>query len=350
MLTGFNDKTTDKPSVLTNQDSLITIAYPEKELINFLDSVGKLNPDIWANEVSFYPDSLFKNQKSLNNQLSETDFKTLKSGCKKKILAVDFVKRIFPDFQPDTAYFKQEIEEGNLPVEFYSFDADEDEFKHFAIVPAYDDGYSWECLVYFFDQNKLVGEHKVYHRYGLDLEHFKDNDNKTVFYYRQNFQSGSGIWWYNYNFYKYSDNAIIPVLNELQNANLQYYWSVRSYWLETSIVTTNPLTLKMYYYNEFPDRIEGEPIQILEDSTEIIYNWDNHQNQFIADFTNSKLDRYKILSYYLADNELLFINSQYKLLKDLIADKNQVKRQSTLDYLNEVKNEYYRRQRVKAGQ
>jgi len=106
----------------------------------------------------------------------------------------------------------------------------------------------------------------------------------------------------------------------------------------------------MYYYNEFPDRTEGEPIQILEDSTEITYNWDNRQNQFIADFTNSKLNRYKILSYYLVDNELLFINAHYKLLKELIAKKNQVKRQSTLDYLNEVKNEYNRRQRTKASQ
>ena len=349
LLAGFKIKTDNKQSILTDQDSIRTIVYPEKELINFIDSISKLDPNIWTNEVSYYPDSLYKNQKSLNNLLSKEDFENLKSGCKKKILQIDFVKRVFPDFNLDTTYFQKEIKEGNLPIEFFSFDDKESEFENFAIVPGYDNGLSRECVVYFFDERKLVGEHKVYHRYGLELEHFKDKDDKTVFYYRQNFQSGSGIWWFNFNFYKYSDNSIIPVLNELQNANLQYPWSIRSYWLKTSILKTNPLTLKMDYYNEFPDRTKGEPIQILEDSTEVIYNWDNHKNQFIADFASSKLDRYKILSYYLVDNELLFINSHYKLLQSLIRDKNHEKRQSTLEYLNEVKNEYNRRQRMKAS-
>lgn len=350
MLTSFKNKTDSGQSISTGQDSIITIAYSEKELIQFLDSVSKLDPNIWTNEVSYYPDSVFKNQKSLNVQLSKKDYETLKSGCKKKILPLDFVQRIFPDFKLDTSIFKEEIIKEKLPIEFYSFDGKESGYKNFAIVPGYDMGLSWECLVYFFDKRMLVGEHKVYHRYGFELEHFKDTDNKTVFYYRQNFQSGSGIWWFNYNFYKYSNNSIIPVLNELQNANLQYPWSIRSYWLKTSIIKTNPLTLKMDYDNEFPDQTKGELIQILKDSTEIIYNWDTHKNQFTADFVNSKLDRYKILSYYLVDNELLFINSHYNLLKSLIGDKNQEKRQSTLEYLSEVKNEYDRRKRMKASQ
>lgn len=362
-MTACKTQTYNKKTISTDKDSVTfkPIVYTDIKLINFIDSIGKIDPNTWTDRVSFYPDSVFKSQKTLNKELSKNDFDKIKEGCIDKVLDLDLVKRIFTNFQLDSSYCEAEIKKGKLPIEFYSFDHEISDFKNYAIVPGYDNGFTWECVVYFFNENKLIGEHKVFHRYGLDLNHYKDIDGKTICYYKQNFESGSGIWWFNYNFYKYVDDSLIPVLNELQNANLQNYWSIRSYWLGTTIEKTNPLTLKMVYYNEFPpvyynndNKIpeSTKELRIIEDSTIIKYHWDINLKQLVPDFTSAKLNGPKILSYYLVyllDNELLFINSNHELLKSLINGTNKVKRQITLAYLNEVKNEYENRRRKKIG-
>ena len=86
----------------------------------------------------------------------------------------------------------------------------------------------------------------------------------------------------------------------------------------------------------------GNYIGIIKDSEKVIYNWNDSSKQFVPDFSNSKLSKYKILSYYLDDTELLltelmFINTHYDLLVRIINGKNKIKRKLVFDYLNEVK-------------
>jgi hypothetical protein len=321
----------------------------DKESIRFLDSIGKLNPHIWEKKVLDFPDSVFRSQKTLNLQLSKTDFDKLKKGCKDTLLDIDFIHQLFPKFQIDSTYYKDQILKGYLPITFYSFDRNKYDFKNFAIVLGYDNGFTRECIVYFFNRSVLIGEHNVYHRYGLELNHFTDNDGKTVIYYRQNFMSGSGIWWFNFNFYKYENNKLIPALNIVQNSNLQYPWCIRSYWMKTSIINTKPLTLKFNYYNEFPDTLKGEPIEIFNDSTEIKFKWENNLKQFIARYENSKLNRYKILTYYLNCDELLFINAFHDLLKSLILSDDTIKKQITMTYLRNVKSKFYKQKNINSA-
>lgn len=308
-----------------------SIQYSDHQLEIFLDSIGKIPSRPLMEKVSFMADSIFKNQLQLDILVKRSDFEKLKKGCKVMHLDIKTVKAIFGDIKIDSVY----LEDGIVPLTFVSFDKNKNDFKEFAVCPDYADK-DWSCEMYFFSGNKIIAKHNIYHRYGLKLNNYKDIDGRTVVYYKENYQSGSGIWWFNFYFYKYYDNKLIPILNELENGNLQFPWSIRILWLESTIQKTNPLTLKMVYYQAFSDSTEGP--SFINDSTIVQYTWDEKTKTLIGNYEKSKISKAQILTYYLEDNELLFINAYNELLRKNLKDKRF--RQSTLNYLNEVKNHY----------
>ncbi len=319
---------------LSSAQKKTRVAVPKKAgravLIKFLDSIGKLNPQPWAEAVSAYPDSVYRSPKALNVTLHEKDFEALKKGAAEGKIEMPLFKRIFPDEFIDAS----QQQDNFANINFHPFT--NDKFDLFAI-----EIYSSaeECNVYFFNKNREVSRHHIRHRYGLELHHFSDQYGKTVVYYRQNFASGSGIWSWNYDFYKYSGAALIPVLSELGETNLQDPWGIRSYAFKATVKKTNPLILKMTYYTKLPESSKkGIPVKFFSDSTEVRYKWDVNSRQYLADFTKSKLNRNKILAYSVDDTELLFINSNYAALKKTLAGKNKRKQQIVLNYLNAVRN------------
>ena len=312
-------------------ETKIAIRYSDQQLEIFLDSIGKLPSKPLIDKVSFMTDSIFENQQQLDISVKVSDFDKLKQGCKVEHLDIKTIKAIFGDIKIDSAYLK----DGTIPLTFVSFDKDKNDFKEFAICTDYADA-GRSCEMYFFSGNKIIARHNINHRYGLELKHYKDIDGRTVVYYKENYQSGSGIWWFNFFFYKYYNNKLIPILNEIENANLQFPWSIRVLWLESTIQNTNPLTLKMVYYQAYSDSVESP--KYINDSTFVIYTWDEETKAFVGNYEKSKISKAQIMTYFLEDNELLFINVYNELLKNNL--KNKRFRQSTLNYLNEVKNHY----------
>jgi hypothetical protein len=308
------------------------IQFTEQQLESYLDSIGRLSPNPFMDRVSFMTDSIFKNQKQLNIKVGDDDFNKLKLGCKQKLLDIQTAKKIFGEIMVDSIF----KDKGYIPLTYISFDNNQNSFKEFGVCPGYADA-GWDCSMYFFSGNKIIAKHNIQHRYGLELKHYKDVDGKTVIYYKENYQSGSGIWWFNFYFYKYYDNKLIPILNELENGNLQFPWSIRVLWLESAIQKTNPLTMKMVYYQAFSADTSSRP-NFIDDSTFVQYTWDEKTKNLVGNYDKSKISKAQILTYYLEDNELLFINAYYKTLKTLL--KDQAMRQQTLNYLNEVKNHY----------
>jgi hypothetical protein len=282
-------------------------------------------------KVAFFSDSIFKNQHSLNDSLNPEDFKELKAACKSKLIDQKLARKIFPDLVLDSAFLKLE----KIPLTLISFDQHDSDFKEFAVC-AGNPELAGTTELYFFQSNKLIAKHLNYNHYGLSIDHFKDSDGKTIVYYIENYESGSGIWWNNYYFYKYDGYQIIPVLNEIQNANLQPGWSIRVLNLESTILITNPLTMKMVYYQDFPDTANNLH-SIVCDSTIIRYKWNDISKKLEGDYANSKLSKAQKLTFYLQDNELLFINSFHSRLRNVLND-SLVIRNATLDYLNKVKN------------
>ncbi|MDB5152470.1 MAG: hypothetical protein JWR54_1221 [Mucilaginibacter sp.] len=125
------------------------------------------------------------------------------------------------------------------------------------------------------------------------------------------------IWWYQFFFYKYDGNKLIPVLSVPQNINLLQPspWGVRELWLESFVQKTDPLVIKMVYHQQLPDTAEFDHYtpnpnlgpMIANDSTYIQYSWNKQTKVLEGNFKQSKISQSKILSYYLTDNELLLI-------------------------------------------
>jgi hypothetical protein len=179
------------------------------------------------------------------------------------------------------------------------------------------------------------------------MDHYVDADGKTVIHYKVEFDSGSGIWWYQFFFYKYDGIKLIPVLSVPQNINLLQPspWGVRELWLESFVQKTDPLVIKMVYHQQLPDTAAFDHFttdpnlgpMIANDSTYVQYSWNKQTKTLAGNFKQSKISQPQLLSYYLTNNELLFINAYYKNLKSFLLSKS--KRKSTLHYLNEIKNQ-----------
>jgi hypothetical protein len=334
-LTACKNQTDKKGSVSDNRE-VLQKEYSEKVLIEFLDSIGKLNPQKWTKELSFIVDSTLYNQTKLNHTISPTDFEELKKASKSKKISFELAKKIFPnihleDYEPDYP------EENKIHINLYSFDDKVEDFKHYAISIGWDEGMTWSNLVYFFNNKKVISRHNIFHRYGLELKHFKNESNETVIYYKVNNGSGTGIWWHQFNFYLYDKEELKPTLTEIKNINLQFPWSIRTFWIESTILDTKPLTLKFVFNNQFTDTL-GNQIEFINDSTEVKYNFDRNKKTHEPEFSDNKINKLKLLTYFLADNELLFVNVNYELFKKELNGNDEVKKQAIFKYLNALKN------------
>jgi len=338
--TNLDSSTISKP---VNKIARTSVQYSDQQLETFLDSVGQLSTQPLVNTVAFFADSVFKNQLQLNSIISLKDFNTLKRAARKGVIAVNTARRIFQNNNIDSNCNEKDIlltyKKGFIPVVYFPFDKNKSDYNEYALCIG-DPEHCPNAYLYFFKANRIIGRHDAYNRYGLELKHYKDIDGKTVVYYICEFNEGTGEWWNNFFFYKYDSNKLIPVLNELQNGNMQNPGS-RSLWLESFVQKTNPLTIKMVYDDEFPDftkDIEDYGPKIIDDSTSVQYVWNEQSKTLKGQYEKSKISKAQILSYYSGKNDLLFINSYYKTLKSSLIDTT--KRKSTLNYLNEVKNYY----------
>ncbi len=326
-----NDSLANK-EIRTTGSAEQSFQYTLAQKLNFLDSINSLKLQSLKDSIIFYEDSIFNSRSSLNHRLSETDFFNLKNACRNGIIDLKSIKRMFPGFNDTT--FLVGTKNDSVLIELISFDKEKNGFDEYAVSIGLINGVSWSNTLYFFKKNILISRHDISHRYGLEINHFWDQDGNTVIYYKENFGSGSGIWQFNYYFYKYSQNKLIPVLNILQNGN--YNWpGPRGYWLEASVITENPLKIKFEYNFYFRDSLITN---VMNDSSIVNFSYNNAKKKYLANFRNTKISQDKILAYYLGDNELIFINSYYKEIKNWIEGNDKIKRKITLDYLNEVMN------------
>ena len=317
------------------------LPYTDEQLEVFLDSIGGLPTETWAAEVAFAADSVFSNQQHKNKVISPADFAKLKQSIigvdeNKRTIDVKTAKNIFGKMAEIDSDI---IEEGEIPITIFSFDENVNDFNEFGICLGYI-GMNWECTFYIFRRNTLIAQHEIYHRYGLEVEHFKDIDGNTVIYYKQNFGSGVGIWQFNYNFYKLHDNKVVPVLNILADGNLNAR-SGHNYNLESTVINTTPLTIKMVYNHELFDTNDSI-YRVVDDSTMVQYKWDVKTFSFVGNYEQSKISKLQILTYYNLGNQLLFINAYNQVLKEKL--KTNATRHAVLFYLSDVKDYYDKKQ------
>ena len=310
------------------------VNFSEKNLIAFMDSVGRLPTDPLAKKVSSYADSVFLDIKQINRRLNKLEFNTLKTAIRKRAINLAQAEKIFGKIDLDSNYLGKKI----IPIKFYSFDQVSRNYREFAI------SFSKERArgntnLYFFNADSLLVKKSIYNYYGLELNYYKDLDRKTIVYYKEDYITGSGIWWNNLYFYKYYNNHFIPILNELANGNSQNdIWGPRVKWLKSIIQKTNPLVLKIVYYQGL-NYMKGGNVEtkyLLNDSTMVAYKWDEKSRTLKGIYENSKITKPEIFTYYVLDNELLYINIYHDLLKKKMNDEQNKK--LIVSYLNSIKN------------
>ncbi|MFC0516558.1 hypothetical protein ACFFGT_20295 [Mucilaginibacter angelicae] len=326
------------------------IKYTEPQLIAFFDSVGKLPVQPLADKAAFGADSVFRNLiKPVNRELPPADIALLKHATRVEMIEVHAAKKIFGELKTDSTCTAKglldSVKKGNVYLRYYPFDRDKNKFDEFAIRIG-DVRHCSGSELYFFKGDKIIAKQDGYGRYDEDLEYFKNTDGEAIVYQLSEFENGSGIWWLNHFFYKYDGDKLIPVLNELKNSNLLQPspWGIREIWLKSTIQSTNPLIMKVVYHQCFQDTTEFDHYvadpkpgpTIVNDSTLVKYTWNAQTKKLEAQFKSSKISRPQILSYYLEDNELLFINTYHQTLKKMMLNKK--KKRYILHYLNNIKN------------
>ncbi|MFB0494037.1 hypothetical protein ABID99_000274 [Mucilaginibacter sp. OAE612] len=340
------DKKTVKKMQKVKLKEYKEVNYTESQLIAFLDSVGRLPVQPLADTAAFYADSIFKTfTEPMHRELSAADFSLLKSCIHVGMIKAQDAKNIFGELKIDSACTAKglldSVKKGNVYLEYFSFDTNKNRFDEFGILIG-DAGHCPGSKLYFFKGKKIIAKQSGYSRYTDNVEHFKDADGGSIVYRRFEFAEGSGIWWRNYFFYKYDGDNLIPILNYPETCNAEAFWRFYVSKFEAKIQKTNPLTMKVVFrrqfYNDDNDVYFNYGPVFINDSISIRYDWDNNSKALSARYQQTKLNKAQILSYYLTDNDYLFINSHYKLLKTVLADKKQ--RPWLLDYLNKVKNYY----------
>jgi hypothetical protein len=320
------------------------VKYTEVQLLAFLDSVGSLPTQPLTDDVAYGADSVYENfTKPLNRQLPAADFIALKKAALAGMIRASQIRKIFGEVLVDTTCTAKgildSVKKGFVYLQYYPFDKDKNKFDEFAV----EISDSWQCHgaeMYFFKGSKIIARQHVDGSKD-EAYYYKNTGEQAVVYRTIEFSRGSGIWWFNKFFYKYDGDKLIPVLNILENGNMQAFWGPRVLWLESKIQSTNPLKLKMVYYGQFYTRTDDKEMfkfgpEFLKDSTEVTFKWDENSKSLQGQYAGSKITEAQVLTYYVTDNELLFINAYYNTLKKQLLNKEGKK--WLLIYLNQVKN------------
>ena len=213
-----------------------------------------------------------------------------------------------------------------------SFDDNEEDWNEFAL---YIGMASWEHDVYFFKNNKVIAFQQINNKYGVEINHYKDQEGKTVIYYLENFASGTGIWQYNYFFYRYNESKLEPILNVLQNSNMNEF-SHKILWFETTVEATNPLILKFVYSVDIHD-VKGNKTSLIADSSTVVYKWNSEKQKLIGAFP-SNFNEDKVLAFGLMNSDAFLI----RIFKDQIQkllEKDESSKDAVFYYLNVIKNQ-----------
>ncbi len=298
--------------------------YKEQQLTSFLDSIGKLNPTKLVKKINQNSDSLFDKKQIVVRKVSNANMQNLKYHDRENLRRIDteFFETLF-------GKLPKNLKDDNKELEFFHFGNKKNKYKEFAVKI----GYHANCEIYFFKNNTIVGRHHYENKYSPNIKHFIDIDGKTVIYYKQDYDHGTGVWWSNTYFYKYSGSKIIPILNEINESNLSGYWGFRNISLETKIIKTKPLTIKMSYEQSLQDSLQNY-VSIASGSTKISYR--NKYDKLIGNYKDIQLSKNHISTYFTKPyTEILFINMHYKQLKKLLLDNKN--KSVILYYLNQIK-------------
>lgn len=293
--------------------------------LKLLDSVAALDENAlikYPPDSHRLPDSIVKTPDVL---LSDADIEQLKKAVASKKMDRKLATRLFKA----TKLLDDMLDQDMFGFEFYPFDDTPDAFNEFAISvgalgePGND--------VYFFKDKKLIAVHSVYHKYGLELAHYKDETGHTVIYYKENMLSGTAMSANEYCFFRYEVMGNLRAIGRFTaDAFIDPgYTGARIRELEVTVAKTQPLTLKMIFEISLTDK-EGIP-PLLKDSVLVYCPHVEKLGYPEPNYKKAGVTRAQLASYAPESSGILFLAAYHDLLRQKLADP--VQRPIILRYL-----------------
>lgn len=308
------------------------LKFNENELLKFLDSI-KNTPYKYSNIHNIkFDDSSYHHILNINQKLNDSLYSLLKNNAKKGIININLAKNIFPHLKNGLDYKNYQNE---IKINFYPFDENASDFYYFAISIGNDDGIQYKNSLYFFKSDTVLEKHTINHGTGLNLNHFINEFNKLIVYFKIEYTRGSGIWYMRNKFFVYENSSLSPVLDITKNSNLSRPWTYRTYYLDAFILEENPLKVKYKYGCNFISENYDE-YNFIIDSAIVHYHFNQQKNKYFPDFSNSDID--KILkTYNLNSNEFNYYKLYYDKIIKYLDTKDTMKKRALFWLLYNLK-------------
>ena len=303
--------------------------YSEPFLRRFLDSLVALPSTEALATATRYPDSICTATHSIQEDRTPADIALLRKALPEGELDLEVAKRLFPD----TALQSYVLPSGRVPVNgafFPSLKGDSSRFAAF-LGPAF----AWDCNAFFFEGNRMLASQRIFHRYGMTWKYFNAEDGMPVIYWRENLESGTGIWAYQYCFLKYHQGKVIPVLNTPQETNLQYPWRNRTMVMNLELTSQRPLIISgKYEITLHSHQMKEIPLKAGKISQS--YTWDAKTLRYIPSGKTDLTALMYAASLYQTDR--VFVQQFAPELRALLDSKNIHKQQAALNCLQDIAN------------
>jgi hypothetical protein len=287
-------------------------------LMELLDSLANALPNDRPRPIENRSDSIFKHQQKAYLELSSIEFAELKASLKDQRIPARFHNMFFPSIDTSGMTFEQ----GRfIPITFHSFGGDS--FEHFAIqaTPVS----SYEALVCFFKGPKMIARHAIINRFGIEFFHFLDEKQRMTLGYEQHFAWGTGLWSTHWHLFKYKEEGLQPVLNEIcdNNRSCLEAGCLRAFRLKTKVQSTRPLILAFQYWVELPFGSKHSPLRIVDQKSLISYTWDEQKWRYIPQFDQTGFNLMQKTAFALEVGEKEFINAYQNELKAMLVQGGQ---------------------------
>lgn len=298
------------------------INHSEAEILSFLDSLGSLPASRLDDSIN-WQDTPPKWPR-IGTFLNKAQFQELKDGCKHKKISKDFAKVLHLNMPK----FDDHVD--SVTIAYIPF---EGKFEYYAI-ESYPD-FEWDAKLAFFHGNKVLEVHDVHPRWGLPLDSYLDAEGRRIVHYRECLTEGMGAGdWRDY-YYVWEPKGLHPALVTIGLGT--YQSGVRIYTLSGRQIETDSLVVQYHFDQSLMDYAQGgTEQQIINDSCRILYNYDSTAKRFQPNWKHSKITKMKMLTYLTGENDPLFVQSHYRLLKMLLLGMDAEKRHATQFYLSKI--------------
>ena len=289
-----------------------------KKLSSWIDSIEKKDFSKEEEEVTHYPDSVYNSFRNENYELISAEFNLIKKineNDKKRIELTQIEASSYPFLKhlikKENEYFRIELIplDPLHPLENY--------------ILMYDLNSDWGKTIQFFSNNRKLGEYKVSVKTIIEAQRF---DSSTLII-GQVFQSGTGLYWLQNHFFKFTKQRVIPVLQTV-STSYQYGWSFMDFGISSKIVSKHPLKIAYEKEIQFRDSTDKDIFKFNEIDT-VSFDW-NAKEECFEPNKKSKIHYRNYKSFYIGADLEFLIYANAKWFKSLL------KTNEGLDIVNQL--------------